>query len=1263
MARNRLIRLSFATACFLTLASRTLAAGSGPFEFPYGGRVTHADGQPLEGPVDLELAFFRTETGGNALSAPLAFPSTSLSAGIFQLDVTLDPTQALAIFPDAEQPVWIEVRDLTHGRTFARQRLLGAPYALRVPVDGVTLQFDAAGALKVVQAPAFSGALAGDVEGDQAGTVVTKIQGAPVASTPAASGQVLKWNGSAWAPANEAGGAAANTDASNLTSGTLDDARLSANVSLLGSTIEGNEIAADAIATAHIADGGISSAKLIDGAVSSAKLADGAVSSAKLVNGAVSSAKLADGAVTAVKLADAGCTSGQLLKWNGSAWTCASDVDTPTTNAASLTSGTLDDTRLSANVSKLGATIEGNEIAAGAVSTAQLADGAVTASKLASAGCTSGQMLKWNGSAWACASDVDSNTPTTSATDLTTGTLDDVRLSANVSKLGATIESSEITDGTIIGDDIASGAIGDAHVAAGIDALKIGGGGVSNTELGYLDGVTSPIQTQLTGRVAKTGDELSGSLSVNIAAGAGTQNAIVVKNSQRLRFENDQASPNSISLRAPTGVFTNQTYVLPAAPGTTGQVLQTDASGNLSWTTPGSSLSSLTQLTVSCTAGQVIKSDGGGSWSCQADADSAGAGGSTPADGSVSTAKLVDGAVTAAKLNSMGCLNGQVMKYNGAAWTCAADANDNVTSNAALLTSGTVAEARLPATVSLLGTMIDSSEITDGAVGAAKLAADAITSAKILDGTIANADISTSAAIATSKLAGAVTAISGNGLGALATLNTVGSSEISDGSIGNGDISGSAAIATSKLSGAVTAISGNGLGALATLSAVGASEITDGSIANADISGTAAISSTKISFVSDSISGNAVDGGTISNFASTGIDDNAAATAMTIDSSGSIGVGTTSPVASAAFEIASTTKGFVPPRMTTAQRDAIATPAAGTTVYNTDVGTLSVYSGSSWINLSTQSNDSSPDTFTFTDSTNAGASTVVTSDVIQLHGFDGGMFAVSGAASPEFRICADSTCSTVLSTWSNAARRVLPYHFVQLRATSSATTNDTVTTTASAGTTSDTWSVTTIACTAGSQTFNYTGSAQTFTVPANCTVNVKLWGGGGGGGSTNTGTASGSTGGATTFASLSAGGGGGGYNQGSRTGGAGGTASGGTINTNGAAGETCANSYSGKGGNAPGSGGTGGARITSGTAAGNNGNAPGGGGGGGFNSTSVYCGGGGGSGSYVEKTYAPGDLTANSSMTVTVGAGGAGYSSGTGPGGDGGAGRVVFTWY
>jgi hypothetical protein len=51
---------------------------------------------------------------------------------------------------------------------------------------------------------------------------------------------------------------------------------------------------------------------------------------------------------------------------------------------------------------------------------------------------------------------------------------------------------------------------------------------------------------------------------------------------------------------------------------------------------------------------------------------------------------------------------------------------------------------------------------------------------------------------------------------------------------------------------------------------------------------------------------------------------------------GNVGIGTTAPVASAKVQVDSTTQGFLPPRMTNAQRLAIATPAIGLMVYCTD---------------------------------------------------------------------------------------------------------------------------------------------------------------------------------------------------------------------------------------------------------------------------------------------------------------------------------------
>jgi hypothetical protein len=57
------------------------------------------------------------------------------------------------------------------------------------------------------------------------------------------------------------------------------------------------------------------------------------------------------------------------------------------------------------------------------------------------------------------------------------------------------------------------------------------------------------------------------------------------------------------------------------------------------------------------------------------------------------------------------------------------------------------------------------------------------------------------------------------------------------------------------------------------------------------------------------------------------------------------------PEASAILQAVSTTQGFLPPRMTTTQKNAIATPATGLMVYDTTLNLISVYNGTIWISL------------------------------------------------------------------------------------------------------------------------------------------------------------------------------------------------------------------------------------------------------------------------------------------------------------------------
>ena len=66
-----------------------------------------------------------------------------------------------------------------------------------------------------------------------------------------------------------------------------------------------------------------------------------------------------------------------------------------------------------------------------------------------------------------------------------------------------------------------------------------------------------------------------------------------------------------------------------------------------------------------------------------------------------------------------------------------------------------------------------------------------------------------------------------------------------------------------------------------------------------------------------------------------------------------VGIGTATPVSSAKLDVTSTSKGFLPPRMTRLQRNAIVSPVAGLIVWCTDCGTageLEVYNGTIWTN-------------------------------------------------------------------------------------------------------------------------------------------------------------------------------------------------------------------------------------------------------------------------------------------------------------------------
>ena len=76
--------------------------------------------------------------------------------------------------------------------------------------------------------------------------------------------------------------------------------------------------------------------------------------------------------------------------------------------------------------------------------------------------------------------------------------------------------------------------------------------------------------------------------------------------------------------------------------------------------------------------------------------------------------------------------------------------------------------------------------------------------------------------------------------------------------------------------------------------------------------------------------------------------------AIVTNVSAQVGIGTSSPDASAALEVTSTSQGLLPPRMTAVQRNSISNPAQGLIVYCTDCGTngeLQIFNGTEYTNI------------------------------------------------------------------------------------------------------------------------------------------------------------------------------------------------------------------------------------------------------------------------------------------------------------------------
>ena len=212
---------------------------------------------------------------------------------------------------------------------------------------------------------------------------------------------------------------------------------------------------------------------------------------------AVGSNEIGDGSVAFGDMGQNGCdAANNLMKWDGGAWACAADdgeTYTPGTGI-SIASGIItntgdtnaadDLTNTMTSGGDLSGTYDNLQIGMGAVGSNEIENGSIALGDLGQNGCTPQQLLKWGGSAWACAADdgetytqgtgisisagVISNTgDTNAADDLTTGTTfaGDVSGTYDNLQIGTNaVGTTEIANGAVGRNDLAGSAILFSHI-------------------------------------------------------------------------------------------------------------------------------------------------------------------------------------------------------------------------------------------------------------------------------------------------------------------------------------------------------------------------------------------------------------------------------------------------------------------------------------------------------------------------------------------------------------------------------------------------------------------------------------------------------------------------------------------------------------------------------------------------------------------------------------------------------------------------------